>query len=341
MNVEYRQEGIDGRRLWLRFLNKVWIVALTVIVGAVLGGLTYQVIRTVKMPVEYQAVSKLYITFGYDESGEVYQYYNGYTWNDLMSTEPILDRTMAQLSGYTTEEVTAATRAEILSDIRVLTITISGADKTRVEAIAAATNQALVEFADASEELVKIEPIKQNAAERVYWNNDTITAVITGAVIGLVLCLFILAFYEVLQEGIYVASDVKKRYSYPLLGTLTKDTKQDYVTELLENSAYLLPKDKELILLSAYDKKEEQTAELLNCMLEGKNHFQVMDNPLFHAGEAAQLRQDKAVVVVIPFGASCAKRISQLLDFLEKQDVIISGFIITGADGKFLHRYYR
>ncbi len=135
MSEEYLNRGMDLKRLLLYFQRKIWIIIMLIILGATFGGVTYQIIRGMKMPVEYMTVSKLYISFGVDESGEVYQHYNGYTWNDLMDCDPILDLIMEELPGYEKEEVREATSAEILSDIRLLTVKVIGGSEKFVREI--------------------------------------------------------------------------------------------------------------------------------------------------------------------------------------------------------------
>ncbi|MCM1264449.1 MAG: hypothetical protein NC313_17190, partial [Butyrivibrio sp.] len=125
--MRYANEGMDCKKLLLLFLKKIWVIVLAAALGAALGGCVYLLHRVaLSSNREYQATSKLYLYFAYDETGEVYQAYNGYTWNDLMATDKILDITMSYLPDiYTREEVAAATKASILSDIRLLTIDIT------------------------------------------------------------------------------------------------------------------------------------------------------------------------------------------------------------------------
>ena len=74
MKEEYLNRGMDLKRLVLYFQKKIWLIVMLAILGATFGGILYQIVRSMRMPVEYQAVSKLYISFGHDENGEVYQY---------------------------------------------------------------------------------------------------------------------------------------------------------------------------------------------------------------------------------------------------------------------------
>ena len=181
MNEEYLNRGMDLKRLALYLQKKIWLVVMLAILGATCGGIIYQVVRSMKMPVEYASVSKLYISFGNDENGNVYQYYNGYTWNDLIDTDPILDIVMSSLPGYDRDQVREATTAEILSDIRLLTITVRGDNEKFVREIRNAMESGLREYARDAEELNQIAVIRSGAPERVYWDERTTEACVTGA----------------------------------------------------------------------------------------------------------------------------------------------------------------
>ena len=165
-----------------------------------------------KMPVEYKAVSKLYISFDHDENGEVYQYYNGYTWNDLLDSDPIVDLVMKELPGYEKSDVRESTTAEILSDIRLLTITVRGDNEKFVREIRNAVENGLKEFAKNSDELEEIKVLRSTVPERVYWDNRTTSACVIGAAALGVLALFIIGFHYVMDESMYVQEDVEKKY---------------------------------------------------------------------------------------------------------------------------------
>ena len=66
MNEEYLNRGMDLKRMILYFQKKIWVIIMLIVLGATFGGVIYQIIRGMKMPVEYETVSKLYISFGVD-----------------------------------------------------------------------------------------------------------------------------------------------------------------------------------------------------------------------------------------------------------------------------------
>lgn len=118
--IRYADEGMDMKKFVLFFLQKSWMLLAAAVIGATVGSVVYIAAHTVpESEREYQAVSKVYLDFAPDETGEIYQQYNGYTWNDLMATDPYMEPMLEELpEDYTREEVTAAVKAEILSDLR-------------------------------------------------------------------------------------------------------------------------------------------------------------------------------------------------------------------------------
>ncbi len=264
INEDYLNRGLDLKRLALYLQKKIWLALMLAILGAVCGGILYQVVRAVKMPVEYKAVSKLYISFAHDENGEVYQYYNGYTWNDLLDADPIMDIVMTALPGYEREQVQEATTAEILSDIRLLTITVRGDNEKFVREIRDAVEKGLREYARVTEELYQIEVIRSGLPERVYWDDRTTAACVTGAVLFGIAALFVIGFNYALDESIYVQEDVEKRYPYKALGLLTRNQKglQPYARELKANILYSMGERKAFAVLDMDNHGDTRKLEL-------------------------------------------------------------------------------
>ena len=57
MNEEYLNRGIDLKRMVLYFQKKIWVIIMLIVLGATIGGVTYQVIRSMKMQLEYHTLS--------------------------------------------------------------------------------------------------------------------------------------------------------------------------------------------------------------------------------------------------------------------------------------------
>lgn len=372
MNEEYLNRGMDLKRLALYLQKKIWLAIMLAILGATCGGIIYQVVRAVKMPVEYEAVSKLYISFGHDESGEVYQYYNGYTWNDLLDADPILDIVMTALPGYERAQVQEATTAEILSDIRLLTVTVSGDNEKFVREIQSAVESGLREYARVSGELDQIVVIRSDAPERVYWDDRTTAACIMGAVLLGVLGLFIIAFHYVLDESVYVQEDVERQFGLRALGLLTRNQKglQPYAGELKANIHYLLGEKRTFAILDMDNHADMRKLELERLLNrgetdgfsssrvlagedftwnvpdetvkepEGEWEVAAFNENVFSEEECRKIREIGGVILLLPFGADAGRRTSRILSFLKNQDCQVLGIIIAQADEEFLNRYF-
>lgn len=370
-NEEYLNRGMDMKRLLLYFQRRIWILVMLVILGAVLSGVVYQVVRSLKMPVEYETVSKLYISFASDESGEVYQHYNGYTWNDLLDTDMILDLIMVLLPGYDEEQVREATTAEILSDIRLLTVTVRGENEKFAREVRDAVENGLIEFARQNEEIALIKVIRSEAPRRVYWDDRTTSACVAGAVAVGVMVLMIMGFCYALNDAVYVQADIEARYPYPALGILTRNQKglQPYARELRANLYYLAKEGRVLAAVDMAnhgDLRGHELERLLNSeemdmfgsqvlpeedtgwhifedeKEQDSNEWKVLafNENVLGEEECQKIRETGGVLLLLPFGEDTGRITSRIVSLLKNQDCKILGMIIAQADEEYLNRYY-
>lgn len=369
MNEEYLSRGMDLKRMLLYFQKKIWVIIMLIVLGITFGGVAYQIIRGMKMPVEYETVSKLYISFHVDENGEVYQQYNGYTWNDLLDTDPIVDLIMKELPGYDREQVREATTAEILSDIRLLTIYVRGDSEKFVREVKGATEAGLMAYAQESEELKLIKVIRSEAPERIYWDDRTTAACTLGGIIMGILAFLAFGFAYALNECIYVQSDIEKRYPYRALGILTMNQKglQPYAGELKADIHYVLGEKKKFAILDMGNHADMRKLELEGLLNRGEMeipvgsgeedfgwHIMEEEKPreadewevvpfnenVLSEEECMKIRELGGVVILLPFGFDVGKKTERILTFLRNQDCNIWGMIIAQADEEFLNRYY-
>ena len=321
--IRYADAGMDMKKWILMLLHRFWMVLAAAAAGAVLGGIIYTVVHTVpESEREYRAVSKVYLDFATDESGQVYQEYNGYTWNDLMITDPILDLTMSYLSeDYTREEVMEATEATILSDLRLLTVTITTNHADRTDAILAATDQALEEYGSTAKEFIQIQVIQTTQASLVVADSRLVQAVVLGLVIAVAVVLMGMLLYYVLDDRILVASDVKQVTDVPFMGYTFTDITEDVAVSRLQSDydrmmAYLRRKHGEIPEIS------------VNRMDE------------IVAGQSDQAGNVDGVVLVVPYGKVHGTFLSYLIDQYRVRECKIVGVAIADADAKFISRYY-
>ena len=91
---KYWREGIDSKALLVCFLQKLPYLLLMGVTGAILGSGLYLLIEVMTSEgIIYQAETEYYIDFA-DGRLEAKDYYNDFTWNDVMATDLILGNTM-------------------------------------------------------------------------------------------------------------------------------------------------------------------------------------------------------------------------------------------------------
>lgn len=312
----YVNDGMDIKKYMLCLLGRLPLVLGAVVGGAVLGALVYMVVRTVpESEREYSAYAKVYLDFAADETGEVYQAYNGYTWNDLMAADPIMELTLGNLSeDYTREETAAAIKAEILSDIRLLTITATTNRAERTDAILGAAVQALETYGGQAKEFLEIHAIQKTEANLVVADSRMAQAVFVGAFLGLFLSLLGFSLFYVMDDRILVAGDARKVTNLSFVGYASGGERltQDYENNL----AYL----------------REKPGDIQICELNRDKSFS--------EEELREMRKAGGVVLSLPFGKAHGAFVSYAIELLKTQDCALCGVAIRDADERFLQRYY-
>lgn len=314
--IRYADAGMDIKKLALCFAKKMWLAVAAGAAGAAIGALVYLAGSVVpESEREYQAMSKIYLDFAPDETGEVYQAYNGYTWNDLMATDPILDVTMQYLpETYSREEVMAATQAEILSDLRLLTLTVTTHDADSCNAILKAAGQSLTDRGKTAKEFRQIEVIQTTEAKLLTADSRLTQAVWIGLVLAAVLMLLGMLLYYVLDDRIMVAADLRQVTEAPFVGYSGAggSLQKEYESGL----AFLREKKGRIVvhsLVQGGTLTEENWREF--CQADG-------------------------VVLELPWGKVHAVYLSYVLEQFALHEVSVAGVSVGSADGRFLDRYY-
>ena len=119
---KFWQEGMDGKRLALCLFRRIWLLPAGGAAGALLAVGIY-LLRTLVFagPAEYQVFSQYRIYFDSEKYGEIQDYYNAYTWGEIMKTDQVLDYVMEALpETVTREQVRAAVSVGQMNDIRLM-----------------------------------------------------------------------------------------------------------------------------------------------------------------------------------------------------------------------------
>ena len=307
----YMEQGMDMKRLVLVLGKKLWLLLAAIICGAVSGGITYKVVTHITNgEPEFRASADYYISFF--ESGP--DYYNAYTWDNILRDDPIVDYALTLLpKDITKDMVKAAVSGEMLGDYRILTVHVNAETKEKADLIAEAYQEALWNFGQEMTLLDKVEVWSQDEAVLFEKNTKTANAALLGALLAVVLTIFVLLFYYLLEDAVYVERDAESRFGLPVYGLLTK-----------ENDAL----------------QKQMFGDNLNAVF-GEAKVETWNGEMIPTGEDCdRLKKTDNLLLNIPWGRNNCRQAQRVLRQLEIQDVKVSGIIITDADDVFVKAYY-
>lgn len=313
---ELEREGVDLGLVLLLLLKKIPIVIISALAGALLCGALYAVwYSQADGGRKYEARSQYYITFEEIEDKSFFDYYyNGYTWNDLLASDLILGYAMGLLpEGYERHYVEDCVKAEILSDVRVLTTTVRAKEAEEVILLQQAIEQAVVHYAWDGEKLERIEVIRSEEPVLEEISNHMLRAAATGAAGFAVMAVFVLLLCIAVQDAVYLPQELEKRFGVPCAGIECRNRKLG--EELARN--------------------EER-------LCGGKAYPSLSVSELLDAGtdDYDRIREAGGVILAVPQGKKNSKQLPRVLHNLGIQDCQVVYAKITEADEWLTGCYY-
>ena len=307
----YMEQGMDLKRLVLVLGKKLWLIVAAAVLGAVLGGLIYKVVTNfTNGEPEYRASADYYITFFKDGA----DYFNAFTWDGILRDDPIVDFALTLLpEDITKDMVKGAVSGEMLGDYRILTVHVNASTPEMANMIAKAYQDSLWNFGQEMELLDEVTLWSQEEAVVFEKNNKTGNAAFLGALIAIVLMMFGLVFYYVLEDAVYVEKDAKNRFGLPVYGLLTKKNDEFQKQMWRDNFKYTFG-DAEV---------ETWNGEMVPT-----------------AKDCINLRETKNLLINIPWGRNNCRQVERVLRQLEIQGITVKGIMITEAEDWFVKDYY-
>ena len=342
-DLNYGQEPMDWKLLAIHLLKKIWMIVASVLAGALLIGGTYFLAKVVFGPAkEYQSVSKYYIDFALDENGEVYEYFNQYTWEDLIKTDAIIEYALEQMeTPVEKDEMLESVSATLLSDTRVLTAYVTTNSETNTLAIAKALELSIIHFGEQQKEISQISILTAvSKADQVIADIRTLRAFILGGVLGLFISLTSILLIYIWDDSVYIPATFERRYHIPMLGTI-------YSKELIPNLTFLardcntiafVPIDEDLEITYVIQKVEEELeAEAKeDAFVKVLGVGSVVSDP----SRSASLREVDGIILVVRAADHNGKLIEKTLSLLSKQDIKIKAALLWEADEALQRCYY-
>jgi len=345
------QEGMDLRFFLLRLAGSIWIVIVAALGGAAIcaGGYTlYKHIHPAAK--EYRTETKYYIDFAEDSTGVGYGYYNDFTWNDWMKSDDILPYTLSLLpESISKETVETSVEADIISDVRLLTITVTTSDPEISNEIAQATARSLIHFPEEIKEIDGIRVIRDEEAKEVVFGDLTKNWFFFGMALGILISVFIRWIVYCMDFSVYLPKDIEKRFGLSVLGVFYQKRKSGQNEEresrygrkeFDDNVSYILREKEKISIVTIME--TENADELIQTIKQADS---MSRKEIVYAGSYGKtdyesMRNTDAGIICFTYGGKDSKLAERYLSDLEKQNCKIANAILLGADEKMYHRYY-
>ncbi len=367
-NPERMTEEIERRILYLKFRKKLLLLPLFVAAGILLCGLLYQGYRMAAKEPRYQQVSKLYIDFARDDAGKPADYFNGATWTDLLTAHPgIWGKAEGRLSealpglartdGALKDFIRDTVNAEIISDVRLLTVTVTTADPSLTGQVSEIIDGALVSFGSEAKEFERISFLSADPVKQTVLDNRMRNALLLGAFLGLLAGVFYLWFAAIMDNSVCTPEEAQRAFGLPVLGMTFSEKKTgadkdaagpdsgrpdgQFAEEMRDNlSLFLSNQDVPVYLVSPLGK--ERAEAMCDAIAGGAAGIpdETLSRISAASGDAYETLRGGLVCLALPYGISCRTAAQHLADQLGKQGCPVRALFLQDADPSFIARYY-
>ena len=230
---KYENEPADLKLLLIYFLKRVRFVVYFAIFGALLLASVYYLRTFVFVEEhEYVATGELYLVYA-DDVRLDNVYINDYTWQNLVKTDKAIEYAMEHIESNVSEEyLKEVVVAELVSDVRFVTLKVTTNSPELSVEIAQAFQEAIIEL---GEEMVDIEAVtvftEADSATEIVSNDRTFRMACTGAVIGALLSFFGIMLQYVFDDSVYVPGQFERRFGIPVIGVVLHGKKNENINE--------------------------------------------------------------------------------------------------------------
>lgn len=340
----YPQEGIDSKAYLLCFLRRIPYMLLIGLTGAIIGSGLYLLIAAINnRTTVYMQETEYYIDFAPGRI-DAKDYYNAFTWNDVMGTDLIMDTMMEVLGDtYSRESVKEMITADILSDVRYLTITVQGEDEKKVEAVSSAVQEALTALGSREDLFDSITLIEDNGVKPAPRPYFTWRATFLGFLIAVCIEIFRFSICFGIEDTFYTKKQIRQRLNIPVLGLWYQlDNHHDGEEELQTSLAVQSVMNQDVIFVDIINGNyAEQFYEQYTSIFSSKENgsLQTISYPIIRQEEYDKL-ENANVILVIPFGVPCANQAEDIVCELQRRNCHIAGAVLTNCNYKWVKAYY-
>lgn len=371
MTDHFLQEKLDNRRFFLLNLHKIWQIAVGAVIGACLFAFFYYLKTDILQGEPLYRAQTLYgITFDREQVDNIHDYYNGYTWNEVLDSDRIAGRAAELLGDLSKEEIAAATTIPTMSDIRFIWVYVDMENREQADRVMMAIGESLREFALSTDGFKEIAVWDVKKTEQIRENSLIGRMTIAGAVIGALTAGFVICYVNAMDDSIYTEKDVEERLGVLPAGVIMKlgsEQPEFFKKELADNLQKLLgeklgeKKTGKVGIVSAdpvcgasAEREKEYLKEVLAEYFSNVNIVEVSgeqperdDADQEHGkgeetdkGKCRTMGEVDAFILLIPYGKKNGTALELVWKDLALQEHLPDAVVIVGADERFYRRYY-
>lgn len=328
-------EYFDWKKFMILNRRNLGLVVTLALAGGILLSVLFYLKESVWGAAEtYRSAYLYHITFDREQVDNIHDYYNDYTWNDVLDSDKIAGVAAGMLGDFTKEEIGKATTIPTMSDIRFIWVYAEDETPENATRIQEAVAEALAQFGDETEGFDGIEiwdKREVKAVEGPFFWGRTVTA---GFVLCLLLGVFVIFYKNAMDDSVYTEEDVACCLGTEAAGTVFAAKDKDVVSESLTgNLAVLLQGKEKVCVLPAYEDAEFTVdLQIWKKILPGKE--------VFTASTPKEAGTDAGLVWLVPYGRKDGRRLMQEWKNLQIRSRKADAVVIVDADKNFYRLYY-
>lgn len=216
-------EKFDAKLILLRMIRGWYKIIIGTILGGLIIGIPYILINVVLAgDPEYQMRFTVHVSYVEDGSGNISDYVNDVTWGTWVDTDIFIDKLSENLSGkleksVTAEQLRAATYATLETDVRLVEFYVVTRDAELTQIISEAAKESFPVLDDHIREITDTEIVYSDDYASVVQKDIRIkNAVVLGAILGLLVTVFLMLILYLLDDSVYIPLLFNERYALPI-----------------------------------------------------------------------------------------------------------------------------
>lgn len=238
--MRYGDEPVDGRLFLLRFIRKIHIVIISVIIGALFVCGCHVLYRALT-PAVYMTEGDLHLDYIPESNANLMIVYNEYVWEQMSADSAFIDSIVSADPSLDREAVKDSFFATLKSDNKILTFQVKNTDPELCLRIADAAMKGGREFVESLPEITGTEIIGEPYyPEVVSFETRALRALVLGAILGLLTSAFIISYIIVSDDRIFLPETIEKRYHTPCAGSENSPALADSLSDLAGDDGFVI-----------------------------------------------------------------------------------------------------